>query len=301
MSTNTRNLILQRCFEAIQSAGFETLRTDKEIIRLKITKGAFYHYFPNKLELGYAVIDEMMLPYYENKWAPIVNIQKGIGNAILQILENEKNQATDSAVKRGDVLSNLIVEMSHVDSLFREKLEIVHEMQVKSLQKAILTGRANGELKNNTDARSLSLQIIGQLMGCYAIAKVRASKDVFTLMINNLQKNIKDNLINGDTSFSPTTAELEEKVTVEEELNKQYMMAKGTYEEPQVAAKQHVVPQTQTQTQPAAKPQPSPSIPSADPTSPNYKQPTPFPALNTESTRKDPTPSKSRFNWFGKK
>lgn len=297
MSTNTRNLILQRCFEAIQTAGFETLRTDKEIIRLKITKGAFYHYFPNKLELGYAVIDEIMLPYYESKWASIANLQKGIGNAILQILENEKSQATDNSIKRGDVLSNLIVEMSHVDSLFREKLETVHEMQVKSLQKAILTGRANGELKNNIDARSLSLQIVGQLMGCYAIAKVRASKDVFTLMINNLQKNIKDNLINGDTSFMPSTSELEEKVTIEEELNKQYMMAKGNYEEPKMETKVQNLPQTQT----AAKPQTAASIPSTDPTSPNYKQPTPFPALNTESTRKEPTPSKSRFNWFGKK
>ena len=69
MSTSTRQMILQRCFEAIQSKGFETLRTDKEIARLKITKGAFYHYFPNKAELGYAVVDEVMMPYYEQKWA----------------------------------------------------------------------------------------------------------------------------------------------------------------------------------------------------------------------------------------
>ncbi len=299
MSTNTRTLILQRCFEAIQTSGFETLRTDKEIIRLKITKGAFYHYFPNKLELGYAVIDEMMLPHYENKWAPIANIQKGIGNAILQILENEKNQATENSVKRGDVLSNLMTEMSHVDALFREKLETVHEMQVKLLQKAILTGRANGELKNNTDARSLSLQIIGQLIGCYSIAKVRGSKDVFTLMINNLQKQIKDTLIQGDSNFTPSAAELEEKVVIEEELNKEYLMAKGTYQEETVEVK------TQVATSPASQPIPSPatqpSYSSVDPTSPNYKQPTPFPALNAESTRKEPTPSKSRFNWFGKK
>jgi AcrR family transcriptional regulator len=53
MSKVTRNKIVQKCFEAIAEHGFCTLRTDKEIQRLKITKGAFYHYFPGKMELGY--------------------------------------------------------------------------------------------------------------------------------------------------------------------------------------------------------------------------------------------------------
>ena len=82
MSTTTRQLILQRCFEAIQAKGFETLRTDKEIARLKITKGAFYHYFPNKSELGYAVVDEVMLPFYEQKWASLNNIETGVASAL---------------------------------------------------------------------------------------------------------------------------------------------------------------------------------------------------------------------------
>lgn len=90
MSTTTRHLILQRCFEAIQAKGFETLRTDKEIARLKITKGAFYHYFPNKSELGYAVVDEVMLPFYEQKWASLNNIETVIAAAINAIFENEK-------------------------------------------------------------------------------------------------------------------------------------------------------------------------------------------------------------------
>jgi hypothetical protein len=37
-----------------------------------------------------------------------------------------------------------------------------------------------------------------------------------------------------------------------------------------------------------------------DPTSPDYKQPKPFPALDLE-TKKDPTPSRTRFSWFPKK
>lgn len=195
MSTTTRHLILQRCFEAIQAKGFETLRTDKEIARLKITKGAFYHYFPNKSELGYAVVDEVMLPFYEQKWASLNNIETGIAAAISAIFENEKSKATDTTIKRGDVLTNMILEMSHSDDLFRQKLEAVNEVQVRILQKAIMAGRVAGELKNQTDARSMALFIIGQMMGCYTIGKVRASKDTFISMISTLQKQVKESLV----------------------------------------------------------------------------------------------------------
>jgi len=195
MSTTTRQLILQRCFEAIQAKGFETLRTDKEIARLKITKGAFYHYFPNKSELGYAVVDEVMLPFYENKWASLNNIESGIATAINAIFENEKAKASDTIINRGGVLTNMILEMSHSDELFRQKLAAVNEVQVRILQKAIMAGRVAGELKNQTDARSMALFIIGQMMGCYTIGKVRASKDTFISMISTLQKQVKDSLV----------------------------------------------------------------------------------------------------------
>jgi AcrR family transcriptional regulator len=195
MSTTTRHLILQRCFEAIQAKGFETLRTDKEIARLKITKGAFYHYFPNKSELGYAVVDEVMLPFYENKWASLNNIETGVASALNAVFENEKSKATDTSIKRGDVLTNMILEMSHSDELFRQKLEAVNEVQVRILQKAIMTGRVAGELKNQTDARSMALFIIGQMMGCYTIGKVRASKDTFISMVSTLQKQVKESLV----------------------------------------------------------------------------------------------------------
>ena len=195
MSTSTRQLILQRCFEAIQAKGFETLRTDKEIARLKITKGAFYHYFPNKAELGYAVVDEIMLPFYEQKWASLANIESGVAEALNAVLEQEKSKATETSIKRGDVLTNLILEMSHSDELFREKLEAVNEVQVKIIQKAIMSGRIVGELKNQTDARSMALYIVGQLMGCYTISKVRASKETFVSMVGTMQKQLRDALV----------------------------------------------------------------------------------------------------------
>ncbi len=195
MTKATREKIIQKCFEAIREHGFITLRTDKEIQRLRITKGAFYHYFPGKMDLGYAVIDEVILPAYLEKWATLENRTQDVGSEILAILEREKMNITDMGIARGDVLSNLMLEMSHEDELFRKKLEFVLESQEKILQKAILAGKASGELRAQVDARSMAYSIIGQLHGCYAIAKTRNSKDVFTLMVNTLQRQLKELLI----------------------------------------------------------------------------------------------------------
>lgn len=210
MSKTTRSRILQKCYEAICEHGFNTLRTDKEIQRLKITKGAFYHYFPSKFELGYAVVDEILMPLYLEKWSSLENITHGIAGALYTIIEREKVNATEASVARGDVLFNLMLEMSHEDELFREKLEAVLESQVKILQKAILAGKAVGEMKANIDARSMAYGIIGQLQGCYAVAKTRRSRDVFTLMVNTLQKELKELLLsdnlpmgNGATATRP--------------------------------------------------------------------------------------------------
>ena len=323
MSSNTRQLILQRCFEAIQNQGFELLRTDKEIIRLKITKGAFYHYFPNKLELGYAVIDEILLPHYSKKWETLLSIKTNIGNTIVNLLEHEKNQVTEKSIKRGDILYNLMVEMSHIDEVFREKLENVHDMQVTMLQRAILTGRASGEFKNTMDARSLAMNIIGGLIGCYSIAKVRNSKDVFTAMISTLQKQVRESLVMDsstenpllnrsgnskvDLAFNDKVAYIDtdsNKQTFSDENETASSSATATTVAPKPAKSVNTISstpspnETKTQESPKLKPAVAPTW--IDPTSPDYKQPKPFPALDLE-TKKDPTPSRTRFSWFSKK
>jgi TetR/AcrR family transcriptional repressor of nem operon len=192
MTKITREKILHRCFEAICEGGFTNLRTDKEIKRLRITKGAFYHYFPGKLDLGYAVIDEILMPMYAERWSVLEERTKGVAVALNEIIENIKVSSTDISVKRGDVLANLMVEMSNEDEGFRLKLEEVLESQVKLIQRAILNGKAAGEMKPQIDARSMAYSLIGQLHGCYAVAKTRNSRDVFTLMMNALQRQLKE-------------------------------------------------------------------------------------------------------------
>lgn len=200
IKNTTREKILKRCFEAMEVVGFEALRADKEVLNLNISKGALYHYFPTKLDIGYAMVDEIIMPMYEQKWSGLLDRNEGIAGMIYQIIESEKMQATEKKILRGDVLYNLMLEMSGVDLKFRQKLEEVLEMQVKILQKALLAGKNCNEIKPGVDSRSMAYLLIGQLHGCYAIAKTRASKDVFVSMVNGLQKQLIEVLYVNDPS-----------------------------------------------------------------------------------------------------
>jgi AcrR family transcriptional regulator len=200
IKNTTREKILKRCFEAMEVVGFEALRADKEVLNLNISKGALYHYFPTKLDIGYAMVDEIIKPMYEQKWSGLLDRSEGIAGMIYQIIESEKTQATEKKILRGDVLYNLMLEMSGVDLKFRQKLEEVLEMQVKILQRALLTGKNSNEIKPGVDSRSMAYLLIGQLHGCYAIAKTRASKDVFVSMVNGLQKQLIEVLYVNDPS-----------------------------------------------------------------------------------------------------
>lgn len=202
IKNNTRERILKRCFEAMETVGFESLRADKEILNLKVSKGALYHYFPTKLDIGYAMIDEIIKPMYLEKWSILEVNSTQISSTLYQLLEKEKREVTDKKILRGDVLYNLMLEMSGVDQKFREKLDEVLELQVKIIQKALLTGKNNGEIKSGVDSRSMSYLLIGQLHGCYAIAKTRASKDVFVSMVTALQKHLVELLFVNDPSVN---------------------------------------------------------------------------------------------------
>ena len=56
-SEHTKQLILNESFKLFHKNGFKTTSIDKVMEATKLTKGAFYHHYKNKKELGIAVIN----------------------------------------------------------------------------------------------------------------------------------------------------------------------------------------------------------------------------------------------------
>ncbi len=63
---NTKEKILFIAFQTFLNNGFEKTTMKDLVIKTGVSKGAFYHYFPNKEALYNAVIDKFFLVYFKN-------------------------------------------------------------------------------------------------------------------------------------------------------------------------------------------------------------------------------------------
>lgn len=185
---DTRGEILQKNFEAMRLHGFQGLRTDKVIAQMGITKGAFYHYFKDKLNVGYAVVDELIAPNYINTWKNLSIQGVHVIDAISETLRRIAGYSNQETIHLGCPLNNLIQEMSPLDEGFNKRLSAILNEERKMIRQGIEAGIADGTIVADTDADVLALFILASLEGSYAIGKSFNSYSKFIVCVEQLIK-----------------------------------------------------------------------------------------------------------------
>ncbi len=186
MTSGTRTRILHKNFEAMHLQGFQGMRTDKVMQDLGITKGAFYHYFRTKHELGYAIVEEILAPQYVQAWARLASASENPLNMIVQHLEELAETQDSDRIKLGCPLNNLVQEMSPLDEGFRIRLRRIFDQMQEGVSLGIMRGQAQGTVRKDVDAQELGIFIIAALEGAFSIAKVQQSLEVFQQAIRQL-------------------------------------------------------------------------------------------------------------------
>ncbi len=178
-TTDTRGQILERMFHDIRKNGFQGLRADKVIADMAVTKGALYHYFPNKQAIGAAVIEEILRPNYLRVYR---ELDRWEGNPIDKLQEHLRflsNMATDDEVALGCPLNNLAQEMSPIDEDFRIRMKTIVDSIHASISAALLRGQMNGQLRAQVNPYQVAQFFFSSVEGSYSIAKVRKDAAAF--------------------------------------------------------------------------------------------------------------------------
>ena len=172
----TRHKLLERAFEEIHRNGFRAASLDSILADAGVTKGALYHHFPSKAELGYAVVEEVVRPWMEQIWLPITQAENPIDAAIGVIRERLRERST-MALSIGCPFNNLTQEMSAVDEGFRTRLSaILHDWRDATAD-AMRRGQANGTVCADVDPRAAAAFIISSVEGCVGMAKASQSRE----------------------------------------------------------------------------------------------------------------------------
>src|ERR1041385_1048651 len=112
----TRDKILTAAFEEFYRQGFQGGSLNHIVEKAGITKGALFHHFKGKQELGYAVLDEVIGPLLRERWiAPITGSADPLA-ALQNAFRHYVHQDLESGhYVQGCPLNNLAQEMSPLD------------------------------------------------------------------------------------------------------------------------------------------------------------------------------------------
>lgn len=182
----TRQRLLQCAFDEIHRNGFRGASLETILKETGVTKGALYHHFGSKAKLGLAVIDEIVRPFVEENWKPVMASDNVIDGAIslCRQLTDERN---DIALELGCPFNNLIQEMSPIDEQFRAALDDILQQWRDGTIAGLKLGQQRGQVRKDADLEAVADFIIAAIEGCVGLTKAQSDDGFYRNSMRGLE------------------------------------------------------------------------------------------------------------------
>lgn len=180
---STRQKILNISADEIHKHGFTATSLSVILNRCEISKGALYHHFANKMELGYAVFEEMYIPMFLSVWQPAVEVDDPI-DGLCNFFESMSKKMSCDELACGCPINNLCQEMAGVDEGFR--LRILNMQQQLNHLIAVNLQRVAHTLREDLDFSQVAYFIVSSFHGSTSLSKTAKNKELFDKVITEL-------------------------------------------------------------------------------------------------------------------
>jgi TetR/AcrR family transcriptional repressor of nem operon len=183
----TRAAILTAAFEEIYANGFHASSIDAILERTNLTKGALFHQFASKLDLGYAVVDEVVSPMSLARWVTPLSAFDDPFEGIVQLIERNIVEAPQASLNLGCPLGNLIQEMSNGDQEFRRRLRRCIEVWIEGVAEHIEGGRVSGHVHQSAKPRAVAQYVVVAIEGAFTVIKGLRDKSVVPTFVSSMR------------------------------------------------------------------------------------------------------------------
>ena len=174
---DTREKILFAAYKEIHCNGFHGASLKNILARTGVTKGALYHHFENKLELGYAVLDEVIARrIYWNFIEPLESFDNPV-EGLIELIRSAGSKLSMIDIELGCPLTNLAQEMAPIDEGFRVRLIAIYEHWHQSTADVMIAAKKQGFLIDEVDPYALAITIAAAMEGALNAAKVAQNLD----------------------------------------------------------------------------------------------------------------------------
>jgi TetR/AcrR family transcriptional regulator, transcriptional repressor for nem operon len=180
----TRKRLLQASFREIYRSGFQSASIDTILAATNVTKGALYHHFDSKEDLGHAIIEEIVAKLSQDKWIGPLQQGKNPIDTLISIVQATSVRPGD--VKGGCPLLNLAQEMSALDEQFRKRLERIFREWIEEIAAALRRGQSQGTVRRDLHAEDTAGFLVAMYEGYAALAKNAQDERVWNVGIRNI-------------------------------------------------------------------------------------------------------------------
>jgi len=171
-SEATRRRILEAAFLEFYRNGFQGGSLNRIVKAAGITKGALFHHFAGKQDLGYAVLDEIIGTILEQRWlAPLADAVDPIADIKRLFRHFVKEDTRSGNHVHGCPLNNLAQEMSPLDEGFRKRIDALYASWRRRYADALASGIKAGKVRKDVVPRKVASLVVASQMGIWGTGK----------------------------------------------------------------------------------------------------------------------------------
>ena len=176
---STRRKILDAAFDEFYKNGFQGSSINRIVDQAGTTKGALFHHFEDKNDLGYAVVEEIVFPEVKKRWLdPLADSIDPIATLKRTMRQFAKEEDAHGRLIQGCPLNNLAQEMAPLDEGFRRRLEKIYSAWREALEAAFARGIKAGTIRKGISPPNVAALVVAALEGIIGTAKNAQSMEL---------------------------------------------------------------------------------------------------------------------------
>ena len=193
-SKETQDLIINTSFELFYEKGYNATSIPDIMKKTSLSKGAFYHHFKNKNEIGKRVIEVILRKRIKEGFInPLNETHNGtVPDLLLEVFTKRIKNYSEREKALGCPANNLVGEIGYSEQDFRVILKTLFEEWREALIKIIETGKSKSEIKKDVNSSSVAISLICAFEGVRSLRKVYDDDIIFNEFLESMGNFIKN-------------------------------------------------------------------------------------------------------------
>ncbi|RZP07364.1 MAG: TetR/AcrR family transcriptional regulator [Flavobacteriales bacterium] len=192
-SRETQELIINKSFDLFYEKGYNATSIPDIMKKTSLSKGAFYHHFKNKHEIGKKVIEVIIRKRIKEGFiVPLSDINNNVPELLLDVFTNRIKNYSEREKALGCPANNLIGEIGYSEEDFRIILKTLIEEWREALIKTIDIGKYRGEINSKVNSSSTAISLICAFEGVRSVRKVYDDDVIFNEFMESMGSFIKN-------------------------------------------------------------------------------------------------------------